>query len=95
MFADTTPVDTTSYCLHGTMSDGTYTRERSAAANNLRLGTKIRITSKKSGPGGLRLYVIRDHIGSGTSLDLWTNSCRTAYNFGRHTLRYKRGWGKP
>lgn len=93
MLADTTPVNATSYCLHGQMADGSYTRPRSAASNILPLGTKIRLTGK-AGPGGIRLYVIRDRIGWGTELDLWTASCSDALAFGRRNLRFKIGWGK-
>lgn len=88
---DTTPV-TTSYCLHGIMSDGSYTRPRSAAHNGLPLGTKIKIISRKAGPNGMRRYVVRDHIGHGTQLDLWTDSCSTAVNYGRHVVRFRLGW---
>lgn len=88
---DVTPV-TTSYCQVGTMADGTYTRRRSAAHNGLALGTRIRITSRQAGPRGMRRYVVRDHIGWGTSLDLWTSSCRTALRFGRRTVTFKLGW---
>jgi len=94
MLADTTPVNATSYCLHGQMADQSYTRERSAASNSLPLGTKIRLVGR-AGPGGLRLYVIRDRIGYGTELDLWTDSCADARAFGRRNLRFKIGWSKP
>ncbi len=93
MLADTTPVNATSYCLNGQMADGSYTRMRSAASNTLRLGTKIRLVGK-AGPNGIRLYVIRDRIGYGTQLDLWTASCSDAIRFGRRNLRYKIGWAK-
>lgn len=75
------------------MADGTRTRERSAASNELPLGTKIRIVSRQAGPGGLRLWVVRDRIGWGTQLDLWTPGCSTATRFGRHyNIRIKLGW---
>jgi 3D (Asp-Asp-Asp) domain-containing protein len=85
---------TTSYCLNGTMADGTQTRPRSAASNSLRLGTKIRITGRQAGPGGIRKYVIRDRIGYGTQLDLWTSSCYSARQFGRRTTTFKIGWAR-
>lgn len=74
------------------MADGTYTRSRSAASNMLPLGTKIRIRGKQTGPRGMRRYVVRDRIGYGTSLDLWTNSCSTARSFGRRSVSFKIGW---
>lgn len=92
MFYD---VDTTAYCLHGTMANGAQTSRRSAASNILRLGTKIRLTGSQTGPQGMRRYVIRDRIGHGTSLDLWTPSCHTAFGFGRRRVSFKIGWGKP
>jgi len=85
-------VDSTSYCLTGRMADGSYTRPRSAASNSHRLGTKITLT--RPGPGGLRRYVIRDRIGWGSSLDLWTGSCGAAIRYGRRTAAYRLGWHK-
>lgn len=87
-------VSTTNYCLHGTMADGSYTRERSAASNMHPLGTRIRIVGRPTGHRGMRRYVIRDRIGWGTSLDLWTPSCGTAIAFGRKNVTYKIGWRK-
>lgn len=81
-------VQATSYCLRGVMADGTRTRRRSAASNSLRLGTRIRLRGHVTGPGGLRLYVIRDRIGHGTQLDLWTGSCSTALAWGRRIVRF-------
>lgn len=85
-------VSSTAYCLRGTMADGTWTRPRSAASNTLRLGQRIRITSRQAGPGGMRRYVIRDRIGHGTQLDLWTDSCSRAIRYGRRTVTFKLGW---
>ena|SRR5215831_14704402 len=90
---DTTPI-TTSYCLTGIMADGTITRRRSAANNQLPLGTKIRLMGKQAGPNGMRRYVIRDRIGWGTQLDLWHGSCSTAIRYGRKNVHFKIGWKK-
>jgi 3D (Asp-Asp-Asp) domain-containing protein len=89
-----TEMGATAYCLQGTMADGTYTRARSAAANHLPLGTKIRLVGRPF-LGGMRRFVVRDRIGWGTSLDLWTPSCGSATYWGRRGIRYKLGWGKP
>ena len=78
----------TAYCQRGVMADGSTTRPRSAAANNLPLGTRIHLTGV-AGPGGLRNYTIRDRIGSGSSLDLWTASCGQAIRWGRKTVSYR------
>jgi hypothetical protein len=86
------PITATSYCLHGTMADGTYTRAGSAASNELPLHARIRIVSRQPGPGGQRRFVIRDRIGWGTRLDLWHGSCSVARAFGRRRVMYRRGW---
>lgn len=86
------PNNVTSYCDQGVMADGTYTRARSAASNELRLGTRIRIVGRQAGVRGMRRYVVRDHIGWGSRLDLWTPSCSAATAFGRRTVRYILGW---
>jgi len=82
----------TAYCLRGTMADGSYTRPGSAAHNGLRLGTRIRLIGRVAGPRGRRRYVIRDRIGYGTQLDLWTGSCSTAIRWGRRNVRFRLGW---
>lgn len=87
--------NSTAYCLTGRMADGTYTRPRSAASNRHPLGTRITLTSRQAGPGGLRRYVIRDRIGYGSDLDLWTGSCATARAYGRRIVTYRLGWRTP
>ena len=85
--------ESTAYCLTGRMSDGSYTRLRSAASNRHPLGTKIRVTSRRPGPLGLRRFVIRDRIGYGSELDFWTPSCSYALNrYGRRVVTYRLGW---
>ena len=86
--------DTTSYCLRGRMSNGLLTHRRAAASNEFRLGTKIRIKGWPAGPRGIRRYIISDHIGWGTQLDLWAESCGTSLRWGRHTIRFKLGWAR-
>lgn len=85
---------TTAYCLQGRMADGTFVRSRSAASNRHPLGTRIRLTGRQAGPGGYRKYVVRDRIGHGTELDLWTGSCGEAIRFGRRRTSYRIGWGR-
>jgi 3D (Asp-Asp-Asp) domain-containing protein len=87
-------VDTTSFCEHGIMANGQQTHAGVAAANNLRLGTRIQLVGRQTGPYGRRRYVIRDRIGSGSSLDLWVSSCDAARRFGRRTTSYRIGWSK-
>ncbi len=87
-------VDSTAYCLTGRMANGHHTHERAAASNTLRLGTKIRLVGRVTGPNGRRLYTVTDRIGHGTSLDLWVSSCDAARAFGRRQTSFKLGWGK-
>jgi 3D (Asp-Asp-Asp) domain-containing protein len=79
----------TSYCLHGTMADGTYTRSGSAANNFLPLGTKITTSLPFM---GIRHWVVRDRIGWGTQLDLWAPTCRNSFIFGRRRIQITLGW---
>lgn len=76
----------TSYCLTGTMADGTSTRPGSAASNRHPLGTRIRLTRPAH---GRKNWVIRDRIGHGTELDLWVGSCGKAIKYGRKNVSYK------
>lgn len=84
-------VVTTSYCLLGTMADGSYTRAGSAANNRLPLGTQITVD-----PPFLnrRRWTVRDRIGWGTELDLWAPSCALSRSFGRRTTTMRVGWPK-
>ena len=81
--------DTTSYCLRGTMADGTYTRAGSAAHNGLKLGTRIWVEPAFF---GRHRFIVRDRIGWGTTLDLWASSCARSITWGRRTVRMTVGW---
>src|SRR5436190_22279985 len=84
----TTPtysVSATSYCLRGTMADGTYTRHGSVANNFLPLGAKIKLLRPRSFHGR-RYFHVRDRIGWGTQLDLWSPTCAQARRFGRQRV---------
>jgi 3D (Asp-Asp-Asp) domain-containing protein len=85
-------VDTTSYCLNGTMADGTWTRPGSAAHNGLPLGTRITIHPPFLGRSR---WVVRDRIGWGTTLDLWAPSCGVSRQFGRRRVSLRVGWPRP
>jgi hypothetical protein len=87
-------VDSTAYCENGLMANGHHTHPGAAAANNLRLGTRIRLVGKVTGPNGRRRYTISDRIGSQSSLDLWVSDCNAARAFGRRTTTFKLGWSK-
>lgn len=77
----------TSYCLDGTMADGTHTRAGSAASNRHPLGTRLRLT--RPGPGGRRTWIVRDRIGSGSELDFWRPSCAASRAWGRRHVAYR------
>ena len=77
----------TSYCLNGTMSDGTWTRWGSAASNHYALGTRIQIDRAFY---GRRRFTVRDRIGWGSDLDLWAPSCGMSLGWGRRTVRVRR-----
>lgn len=76
----------TSYCLQGTMADGTYTRPRSVAMNTLPLGSKIKLISPRSF-NGYRIFYVRDRIGWGSSLDFWSPSCAKSRQWGRRNVK--------
>ena len=79
----------TSFCLTGTMADGSHTRRWSAAHNGYPLGTRIWIDPAVF---GRHRWVVRDRIGFGTQLDFWSPSCATSRRFGRRVVKVHRGW---
>lgn len=84
-------VHSTAYtpCSSGTiMADGTRTRLRSVANNFLPLGSKIRLVGRP-GPYGLRIFYVRDRIGSGSQLDFWVPSCRDGILWGRRIVKFR------
>lgn len=83
------PLDATSYCLRGTMADGTPTRFGSVAHNGYPLGTRIRVWPPVFGQ---QRWVVRDRIGWGTSIDFWAPSCALSRIFGRQIIRVAEGW---
>lgn len=66
------------------MADGTRVRQGSVAANNYPLGQKLTINGKR--------YVVRDRIGHGSVLDIWTPSCSGAIAWGRRVVKVRVGW---
>lgn len=84
----------TSYCLHGTMADGSYTRRRSVASNFMPFGTKIRLVGRSF--YGMRRFIVRD-TGSALfdgHLDLWHTSCSNSINWGHRSIVFHFGWGR-
>lgn len=83
-------VHSTAYtpCSSGSlMADGTQTRLRSVANNFLPLGTKIKLS--RPGPYGLRIFYVRDRIGSGTELDFWVPSCSYGFVWGSRVVSFR------
>lgn len=79
-------VSSTAYCEHGLTASGAQTHPGVAASNRHPLGTKIRLSRPAF---GRRVFVIRDRIGYGSELDLWTGNCGTALAWGRRTVTYQ------
>lgn len=76
------------------MSDGSYTRARSIAMNTLPLGSKIKLTGKRTFYGQ-RTFYVRDRIGWGSQLDFWHPSHSTCMRWGRRQVFYKViRWGR-
>lgn len=87
--AEAMTVGSTSYCLQGTMADGSYTRWGSVASNLHPLGTRIKVTRPRGGFFGMKRFVVRDRIGWGSQLDFWHASCAGSRAWGRRTVRYR------
>jgi 3D (Asp-Asp-Asp) domain-containing protein len=80
----------TSYCPGSSgqvMADGTHVRLGSAASNRHPLGTRLRLIGVRF--LGRRTFVVRDRIGSGSQLDLWSPSCTASRRWGRRRVRYR------
>jgi 3D (Asp-Asp-Asp) domain-containing protein len=80
----------TSYCpgsSSSVMADGTHTRLGSAASNRHPLGTRLRLIGARF--LGRRTFVVRDRIGWGSDLDLWSPSCTASRRWGRRRVRYR------
>lgn len=80
----------TSYCPGSSgsvMADGSRVRFGSAASNRHPLGTRIRLLGASF--HGQRTFTIRDRIGSGSDLDLWSPRCSWSRRWGRRRVRYR------
>jgi 3D (Asp-Asp-Asp) domain-containing protein len=77
----------TSYCEQGLMADGSFVRPGSVAMNTLPLGSIVRLVGVSF--EGRRLFTVRDRIGWGSDMDLWTASCTAARAWGRRAVRYR------
>ena len=85
-------LSSTSYsrCSSGSiMADGTPVRLGSVASNRHPLGTRITLTRPVL---GRRRFTVRDRIGYGTELDIWSPSCAFSVAYGRRIVTYRLGW---
>ena len=82
--------ESTSYCLSGRMADGSHVRAGSVASNRHPLGTRIRLVGVTF--SGRRRFTVRDRIGHGSELDLWSASCAASIRWGRRVVHYRVGW---
>ena len=82
-------LNSTAYCLRGTMADGTPVRYNSVAMNSVPLGTKIKVIRPKNGVFGRKYFVVRDRIGYGSQADFWMHSCTQARQWGRRQVTVK------
>lgn len=84
----------TSYCEHGVMRDGSYTRPRSIASNFLPLGARIRLVGRSF--FGMRRFVVRDTGGAlfDGHVDVWSPSCATSIAWGRRPVSFHIGWAR-
>jgi len=77
-------VESTAYCLRGTMANGRRTHDGAVAMNGVPFGTRFRILS---GPLRGKIVTVEDRIGSGSQFDIWMSSCSAARQYGRRTIR--------
>lgn len=77
----------TNYCLTGNMADGHRVRVGAVAKNDVPFGTKYRILT---GPYTGRIVTVEDRYGHGTQFDIYVDSCRQAFTYGRRTVQIER-----
>ena len=80
-------VESTAYCLRGTMANGQQVHDGAVAMNGPAFGTKYVVLS---GPKDGRTYTVKDSIGHGTQFDIWMSSCDAARQYGRRTITIAR-----
>lgn len=81
-------VNSTAYCLTGTMANGQRASWGSVAANGVPMGTRYAINS---GPMAGLVVTVRDRIGHGSSLDIaMPGNCGAARSYGRRQISFSR-----
>lgn len=79
----------TCYSLRGTMANGKYVHWGAVASNHLRLGTRIKLTSRTF--YGRRKFKVSD-TGSALwdgHLDFWHPSTSACYSWGKRNVKYR------
>lgn len=81
-------VESTAYCLTGTMASGKKVYEGAAAMNGVPLGTKYQIIN---GPEAGKIYTIEDRISHSSEFDIaYPGDCDAAIEYGRRTIKIER-----
>lgn len=76
-------VESTAYCLTGTMANGQRAHRGAVAANRWPLGTRLRVTPSPVG----ELVTVEDRIGHGSELDFaMPGDCAAARQWGRRAV---------
>lgn len=73
-------VNSTAYCLTGTMASGKQVYDGAVAMNGVALGTEVYVPSLD------RTFIVEDRIGHSSSFDIWMSNCNEALNWGRRNL---------
>lgn len=77
-------VNSTAYCLRGTMANGKQVHDGAAASSHLPMGSKWKILS---GSLAGKVVTIEDR---GAPFDIWMSSCSAAINYGRQSISIAR-----
>lgn len=78
-------VESTAYCLTGTMASGKQVYEGAAAMNGVPLGSKYRIVN---GPEAGKIYTIEDRISHSSEFDIaYPGDCEAAIEYGRRIIK--------
>lgn len=82
-------LNSTAYCLSGTMANGRRVHSGAVAMNLLSLGSHVTVSSS---PLGTRHFTVEDRIGWGSQIDFWVPSCALALAWGRRQVKVWTGW---
>ncbi len=77
-------VESTAYCLTGTMASGKAVYDGAAAMNGVPLGTKYQVVN---GPEAGKIFTIEDRIGHSSDFDIaYPGDCDAAIEYGRRVI---------